>query len=769
MGLFGAEEEEEDNYKLLPPHLWLFYQNPYRAFGLDESTATTTTLRETFRKVCLMFVPYFSGLGTSKMTLEQIIFSYHLIRGSLPRGNAKKLLKELSTSPYLDFRADDILPLLRPMRSTFVCPKEYRGFRMLGVTLLSTRIEYGYVKMPKIVFTFDVHYCMRKSSIDKVYRDFEELHEQFSGELLMLPVLPTPSYWQLMGLESVEVIGKQLATYVMRVHTTLANKKLFSPRLLRFLGIDFERVQSEEEGALMAMLDTPNNPPNTHYHIISEEWLAKWRRFVMGRGARRYVPPGKITNQHLLDQSRLEGRKTLKLAKQYRCVNFNVWRLYELTHGGGPNICRKEEDIYGRFGWSHLQAVIKIQTLIRVFLAKCLRRRLFTKEFSTRQVAKMVIRETMLKDLKESAEETIKREQMMRTEDKLKAAATFTQAMWRNKKSYVPESSLQRRLADQDVFARVADSDGAPAGDDGLVVTDVHSIVQIGTTNLYTWTITKEEGKVPFKLKRLPCSEEAIVADTENEQIVNGSKIVSINSYPASSMTYKELKAKLVKVDWPLILELERPLKNDQIPTLDLIMGMDDPTLQYNGFKILLSNGLVLIKHNSGNKKAHITTIRITDRHFYYKSKHNPQKIEEDMWNGFSLFNLKFMLNGEQSETIQKKSAELNVNHCFEVVNETRGIALELPMEDKLLKAYDAEKIPIPVVPPSTKRAKQSIIERLQVSEADYHDMKAKLLFENFRRLVLEVRGNQTFLDKDGVPIKRTTAKTSLRKIDSAK
>jgi len=58
----------------------------------------------------------------------------------------------------------------------------------------------------------------------------------------------------------------------------------FSPRLFKFLGIDFERVQTEEEGAILQILDQPNLPPGTIWHIIDEEWLQKWRRFVMGRG-----------------------------------------------------------------------------------------------------------------------------------------------------------------------------------------------------------------------------------------------------------------------------------------------------------------------------------------------------------------------------------------------------------------------------------------------------------------------------------------------------
>lgn len=47
-----------------------------------------------------------------------------------------------------------------------------------------------------------------------------------------------------------------------------------------------------QEGAIMALLDTPNLPKMTVWHMIDEGWLKKWRKFVMGRGARRYFPPG---------------------------------------------------------------------------------------------------------------------------------------------------------------------------------------------------------------------------------------------------------------------------------------------------------------------------------------------------------------------------------------------------------------------------------------------------------------------------------------------
>ena len=43
-----------------------------------------------------------------------------------------------------------------------------------------------------------------------------------------------------------EEVGKLFCNFVIRVHQMFASKGTFSPRLFRFLGIDFEKVQSEE-------------------------------------------------------------------------------------------------------------------------------------------------------------------------------------------------------------------------------------------------------------------------------------------------------------------------------------------------------------------------------------------------------------------------------------------------------------------------------------------------------------------------------------------
>ena len=107
----------------------------------------------------------------------------------------------------------------------------------------------------------------------------------------------------------------------------------------------------------------------------------------MGRGARRYRPPGPIDNlrlyeQHRSDVSDKSYMRTLVLAKDYRCINYNVWRFYELVYGGGPCIARLEDDIYSFKSCSLLQGAITIQKIVRMFIARRRRERLFTRLIS---------------------------------------------------------------------------------------------------------------------------------------------------------------------------------------------------------------------------------------------------------------------------------------------------------------------------------------------------------------------------------------------------
>lgn len=102
------------------------------------------------------------------MTLRQILLAYHLVRGTL-KGPATKIKEVLDNpdSPYFDFRPEDILPILRPVRtSNFPIQQEYRGCRMLSICCIDYRTTFSYTALPRIVFVFDVHYCLRRHTVE---------------------------------------------------------------------------------------------------------------------------------------------------------------------------------------------------------------------------------------------------------------------------------------------------------------------------------------------------------------------------------------------------------------------------------------------------------------------------------------------------------------------------------------------------------------------------------------------------------------------------
>jgi len=804
LNTFSNKVEKSDDIQILPKNILPIFKNPYRAFGLDNTTVTTAnkskyiqTLRDVLRRACLAHSHYFSGLNLPKLSLIQLLVAYHIIRGTINGESAKDVLEALHSSPHIvGFKATDILPLLKPLHGGVVgeCPKEYRGFRMLAVTFKEVRRVptiysiYGY----KIVFTFTVHYCMRLHTIDRDLDSLRGLNELLKHESLTVPVFPELNVLESIGIAELSTIGRKLAKYMNRVHSMAADMDKFSSRLLKFLNVDFEKVQSEEEGAYMAILDTTTNPKNTVWHIIDENWLLKWRRFAMGRGPRRYLPPGPITNLELLIESKKSGRRTLEISKHYRCVNYNVWRFLEIVHGGGPCISRKEEDIYSSFGYSQLQAVIKIQTRMRIYLSKMRKYYLQMIQLSRRQTGRAIIIEETIKEIKKSIDDKIRLEELSRTKDKLIKAITFTQSVWRKKKNFVPEENLEKIKNDQEVFARARAA--ATANDisatEELVVLDLQPIVKIGSTNIYITTIPEEISKLPFRTQRLPGSETAIIAETDNDALFTlNSKILSINSYPVAALTYEQVKQRLESASWPLVLELEKPMKAEQVPSVDALFAIKEKQLQYNAFKILLANGIQLIKHNSKYSSHHLTTIRITDKDIFYQSKYDPQKRENELWHRLSLFNLKYVLapnrrnNKEphESETIQSRKRKINANYSFELVAEDRSLILEYPHESLRLKlqtiidkhkndnakedAVVNRKISNEKNIAMMKKIKAKNLVDSGLSDEEYHMKKVDILVENFRALIYEIKSSQIYVDKDGLPLKRVTAKSTLRKL----
>jgi hypothetical protein len=93
--------------------------------------------------------------------------------------------------------------------------------------------------------------------------------------------------------------GRNLASFIMSVHQLLAERGLFSPRLLaEFLGIDSNKVHAEEEKLVASILDSTVISEVSTWAMIDESWLTRWRYFATSRGGA--PPPGNISNDYLL-------------------------------------------------------------------------------------------------------------------------------------------------------------------------------------------------------------------------------------------------------------------------------------------------------------------------------------------------------------------------------------------------------------------------------------------------------------------------------------
>ena len=63
--------------------------------------------------------------------------------------------------------------------------------------------------------------------------------------------------------------------------------------------------------------------------------------------------------------------------------------------------------------------------------------------------------------------------------------------------------------------------------------------------------------------------------------------------------------------------------------------------------------------------------MRISDKEFFYTSRLNPSKREADSYNKFSLFAIKFLKNGLDSDNVLGLR-NVNPAHCFELITEER-------------------------------------------------------------------------------------------------
>jgi hypothetical protein len=67
----------------------------------------------------------------------------------------------------------------------------------------------------------------------------------------------------------------------------------------------------------------------------------------------------------------------------------------------------------------------------------------------------------------------------------------------------------------------------------------------------------------------------------------------------------------------------------------------------------------------------HLSTVRISDKEFFYTSRVNAMKSEGDTYNKFSLFAIKYVRDGPLSDDVMSLR-KVNPAHCFELITEDR-------------------------------------------------------------------------------------------------
>eukprot|EP01130_Rhizamoeba_saxonica_P005401 TRINITY_DN2157_c0_g1_i2.p1 TRINITY_DN2157_c0_g1~~TRINITY_DN2157_c0_g1_i2.p1 ORF type:complete len:666 (-),score=107.14 TRINITY_DN2157_c0_g1_i2:11-2008(-) len=100
-----------------------------------------------------------------------------------------------------------------------------------------------------------------------------------------------------------------------------------------------ERRNREKLG--VTKIDRIEVTKDDSWYILDTRWINQWRDFITNNGD----PPGEISNHRLfLKNGNL--KKNLKKNIHYRGVNKLVWKYLVEIYGGGPEIVRKELNIY---------------------------------------------------------------------------------------------------------------------------------------------------------------------------------------------------------------------------------------------------------------------------------------------------------------------------------------------------------------------------------------------------------------------------------------
>ncbi|KAE8986171.1 hypothetical protein PR003_g23314 [Phytophthora rubi] len=290
---------------------------------------------------------------------------------------AYRFLCSLPLQPGVEYRAEHLLPTLRPLDpQSHSNEANERASAMLDVSIVSMERAQQAGRLPYTNFVLRVHYCLRRHVVRRRYSEFLALHSLLETKLPVLPQLPERNWVYALRMPPAER-ARRLASYLQRITTLLATRGVFSLEVLAFLEIDATRVRAEEEALAVDILSrTSRGGGDNIFFIVHSNWIFSWKRFATTHA----LPPGPISNQNLFETPTPESicrrlKEGLVAAQHYRCVNGSTWRYWHLVYGGGPPIRRQTPSIYGHPACDLTTLAVLVQCLVRGFLARRAMRR----------------------------------------------------------------------------------------------------------------------------------------------------------------------------------------------------------------------------------------------------------------------------------------------------------------------------------------------------------------------------------------------------------
>lgn len=296
---------------------------------------------------------------------------------------AYRFLYSLPLLNQTEYNAEQIFATLRPMTPASGEEANERASGMLDFAITSMEQAQRAWGLPYTNYVITVHYWLRKHVVRRRYSEFRALHDVLQKKLPVIPTLPERKWTYKMRMPNDGGERAQsLTQYLMRVIAMLANRGLFSMDIMDFLEIEYRSVRAEEEAIAVDYLAHAGS--NHVYYIVCSGWLDAWKKFIESdetAAAQKSTatnhtlpashPPGKISNDHLIDSYTGQPKDQLTPARHYRCVNCYTWQYLCKIYGvNGPMLMRKTPSIYGKQVFDLPTLAVMTQKIVRGFLGR---------------------------------------------------------------------------------------------------------------------------------------------------------------------------------------------------------------------------------------------------------------------------------------------------------------------------------------------------------------------------------------------------------------